>query len=260
MRVLRIGLFFLGLFLAGALRVHESYGTEADTAGSFTALPSNRILELVASTNSIGSLAICEAEGNCQDGIKTYIYNGHKDPGNKVMNYGFCSDQGEGGGTVEGADIWCLENLKERIPYALYQFEALYLNTDKHWIGILNTLDLYNQASPRVSESFPTKYRNALSHQGEGWDAIVHARVEAFRTSDGILNAGNLKYGLFGICYREPFYRRRLYKLPLMREAWRYKCIELDQRRRVTAIKNTITRLNAPRTALKIVDDTNYLK
>ena len=47
---------------------------------------SGELNNLFADISSIGVLAICTAEGNCQlDGSKTKLYSGHVDPGNGVI-------------------------------------------------------------------------------------------------------------------------------------------------------------------------------
>ncbi len=56
-----------------------------------------KLNDLFANNSSIGVLAICAAEGNCTiDGKKTSLYYYHLDPGNRVLNRGWCSDQGRG--------------------------------------------------------------------------------------------------------------------------------------------------------------------
>ena len=50
-----------------------------------------RLNDLFADNSSVGVLAICTAEGNCQlDGSKTKLYSGHVDPGNGI---GLCIPQ-----------------------------------------------------------------------------------------------------------------------------------------------------------------------
>ena len=47
---------------------------------------SGELNDLFADNSSIGVLAICTAEGNCQlDGSRTKLYSGHVDPGNGVI-------------------------------------------------------------------------------------------------------------------------------------------------------------------------------
>ncbi|MDZ7958078.1 MAG: hypothetical protein RMY34_09270 [Aulosira sp. DedQUE10] len=207
---------------------------------------SGRLDSLFANNSSVGVLAICVAEGNCQiDGSKTLNYFQNIDPGNGLINRGWCSDQGRGGFNLANADAGCLRRTQSRIPRLIEKMKRVGLNPEQYEEAFVNGADLWNQASPRVSDAFSTTYRAALNQGLQGHKAILWARVEAFRDNSGELSAGNIDLnrgvyrGLFGICAnpQNTYYQTRLQTYPLMSERWRWYCIALDQNRRVEAIK-----------------------
>lgn len=198
------------------------------------------ISNLFASVDSTGSKAICAAEGNCKTtGEKTDIYDGHKDPGNGKHNRGFCSDQGRSKGKIENADKGCLEYLNSRTKLLKQSFEKENINPEPE--VFINAVDLWNQASPRVSDVFANKYAIAINNKQE--NPILWARVESFRKRNGELEAGNANIGLFGICNNpNNDYYKELNGIQSFSEEWRWKCISLDQQRRITAIKLSLTK------------------
>ncbi|OUL24142.1 hypothetical protein BV378_19685 [Nostoc sp. RF31YmG] len=211
---------------------------------------SGRLDSLFANNSSVGVLAICVAEGNCQiDGSKTQNYFQNIDPGNGLLNRGWCSDQGRGGSNLANADTGCLRRIQSRIPRLIERMKRVGLNPEHYLEAFVNATDLWNQASPRVSDAFPTAYRIALNQGLQGYEAILWARVEAFRDASGELLAGNINMergvyrGLFGICAnpQNTYYQSRLQTYPLMSERWRWSCIALDQKRRVKAIQSVFT-------------------
>ncbi|MEL6462770.1 MAG: hypothetical protein AAFQ91_31870 [Cyanobacteria bacterium J06621_15] len=206
---------------------------------------SGSLNDLFADNSSIGVLAICTAEGNCQlNGSKTKLYSGHVDPGNRVFNRGWCSDQGRGGNNLDNADAICLERTRSRIPRLVNKLQAFGINPKQNIEAFINSLDQWNQASPRVSDAFPKKYADALKKGLTGKEAILWARVEAFRKSDGELEAGNSRVGLFSICMnsQNTYYIARLQQYPKFSERWRWNCIALDQKRRLEAINQVLVR------------------
>ena len=86
------------------------------------------------------------------------------------------------------------------------------------------------------------KYADALKKGLKDKEAILWARVEAFRKSDGELEAGNSRFGLFSICVnpQNTYYTARLRKYPTWSERWRWNCIALDQKRRLEAINKVL--------------------
>ena len=206
---------------------------------------SGELNDLFADNSSIGVLAICTAEGNCQlDGSKTKLYSGHVDPGNGVINRGWCSDQGRGGNNLDNADAVCLKRTRSRIPRLVKKLEAFGINPKQNIEAFINNLDQWNQASPRVSDAFPKKYADALKKGLKGKEAILWARVEAFRKSNRELEAGNSRVGLFSICLnpKNTYYTNRLKQFPMWSERWRWNCIALDQKRRLEAINKVLLR------------------
>ncbi|MGB6300403.1 MAG: hypothetical protein WBF90_30105 [Rivularia sp. (in: cyanobacteria)] len=77
-----------------------------------------------------------------------------------------------------------------------------------------------------------------------GKEAILWARVEAFRKSNGELEAGNSRVGLFSICAnpQNTYYITRLRQYSMWSERWRWNCIALDQQRRQEAINQVLMR------------------
>ncbi|NEO85518.1 MAG: M23 family metallopeptidase [Spirulina sp. SIO3F2] len=181
--------------------------------------------QLFATLDSPGLRAIGYAEGTLTlEGKPTQAYWGHSDPGNFRRNQGWCSDQGRGGGNVELANQKCLERVQQRLELIKTDLQAAQLNPETQPLVLVNTVDLYNQASPWVSRQFPAAYRRARQQGLNGEQAIVWARVEAFRRR-GKIDAS----GLIGICQREG------------RRVSDWDCVAADQRRRVQAISAVLT-------------------
>ncbi|WP_194005416.1 hypothetical protein [aff. Roholtiella sp. LEGE 12411] len=220
-------------FLCGgmvSIVIISSFGNEiVNSTTSKARVSDSKLEELFASSNSLGAKAICAAEGNCENGMKTWRYVGHNDPANGKLNRGWCSDQGRAKGNLDSADQGCLEYVNERVPKLIEAFQSKGIEVEPE--TFINAIDLWNQASPRVSDSYPGKYAEALKKGMEPKEAIDYARVEAFRLN-GKLDAG----GLFRICRREG----RYLQYPLMSEAWRRKCIGEDQKRRAIAIASVV--------------------
>jgi hypothetical protein len=206
---------------------------------------SGKLNTLFASNSSVGVLAICAAEGNCtSEGKKTSSYYYNLDPGNSADNRGWCSDQGRGGRNIDNADAGCLTRTRSRIPRLVRKIQAAGVNPEQNIEVFLNSLDQWNQASPHVSDAFAFRYADALKKGLKGKEAILWARVEAFRRSDGDLVAGNSRVGLFSICAnpKNTYYTTRLQQYSMFSERWRWNCIALDQRRRLEAINEVLAR------------------
>lgn len=157
---------------------------------------SGNLNTLFASNSSVGVLAICAAEGNCGlDGSKTMLYSGHVDPGNGVLNRGWYSDQGRGGKNLNNADVGCLIRTRRRSTRLVRKMQAVGVNPEQNIEVFINSLDQWNQAYPRVSDVFAKRYVDAIQKGLNGKEAILWARVEAFRRRDGELEAGNLRVG-----------------------------------------------------------------
>ncbi|WP_245912037.1 hypothetical protein [Brunnivagina elsteri] len=216
-----------------------------DNISEFSTSYSGNLNSLFANNSSVGVLAICAAEGNCQiDGRKTSLYYYHVDPGNRKVNRGFCSDQGRGGTNLVNADAGCLSRTRSRIPRLVRKLQNSSINPEQNIEAFINNLDQWNQASPRVSDSFPKKYADAQNKGLKGKEAILWARVEAFRRRNGELEAGSSRVGLFSICAnpKNTYYTTRLQQYSIFSERWRWNCIALDQRRRLEAINQVLAR------------------
>ncbi|MEA5470433.1 hypothetical protein [Spirulina sp. 06S082] len=201
--------------------------------------------QLFASPVTLGMLAIGVAEGNYRVFTEnetlyveqTSLYFGHTDPGNlswgeRVTNYGPCSDQGRSGGNIELAEKMCSQRALDRLPTNLLDLHNAGINPDYALEAVLNTADLYNQASPIHSRRFPQAL--AIAQQGglHGLEAIAWARTASFylNANDELdLDSGqNRASGLLGICSRE---RRGLTE---------WDCVYMDQMRRTKAIGSVL--------------------
>ncbi len=203
-------------------------------------IPTDRrmnIEELFSNIDSPGNLAICRAEGNCaKNGEFTSLYYGHIDPskiGAKgVLNQGFCSDYGKSKpGDIDGANRGCLHRIKLRLPRLTKLFQQQNIDIKEHKIAFVNSLDLWNQAAPRVSDNFPKLYAVNIRNRLPIDNAIRKARVDAFKLSAN---------GLFNICSRELFYINKLTAYPQYSTEWKRKCIDIDQNRRRLAINSVL--------------------
>ncbi|MCT7984977.1 hypothetical protein NG796_17025 [Laspinema sp. A4] len=200
------------------------------------------IADVAKNMDSIAVLAIGHAEGNLTvSGQYTSLIHGHIDPsligGRKVLNKGWCSNYGKGG-TLEQANQGCLKRTQSRINLIASRMEKHGLPPEQHLELFLNILDLWNQASPRVSDVAPSVAGNLHKKGLRGEDFILTTRVESFRDeTTEQLSAG----GLFNICANPANQAHDFVKsYPHRSEQWRAACIRWDQRRRATAIRNVL--------------------
>ncbi|MGB3206235.1 MAG: D-alanyl-D-alanine dipeptidase [Crinalium sp.] len=199
--------------------------------------------KLFENSKSIGNVAICAAEGNClADGSGThsslYLQGGHFDPANGVFNRGFCSDQGRGK-DMNDADIKCVERNKSRLDRITQKMTAEGTPPQQHIKAFISGIDQWNQASPRVSDKFPSKYSQALKQGMTEEAAIKWARVEAFRNWQGQLEANGLKR----VCDEWKFSQKQkagLIDLDSNSQKYLMRCIDYDQSRRRNAIAATL--------------------
>ncbi len=200
---------------------------------------------LFAAPTSLGMVAIGVAEGNyrllVKDGTlyvqQTPFYFGHTDPGNLswgdvVSNYGPCSDQGRSKGDIALAERICLERALNGLPTQLFDLNAAGIDPNLDLEAVLNTADLYNQASPIHSRYFPKALAIARNGGLKGIEALAWARTASFYLNlnneldvEGGLNQAT---GLIGICAREN------------RPTTEWQCVYDDQLRRVKAIANVL--------------------
>lgn len=200
---------------------------------------------LFASPTSLGMVAIGVAEGNYRLVVKngvlyvqqTPLYFGHTDPGNLswgdvVTNFGPCSDQGRSGGNMALAEQMCLERALNALPVQLVDLNAAGINPIGDIEALLNTADLYNQASPIHSRYFPRALAIARRGGLKGIDAIAWARTASFYLNTNneldIEKGINQASGLLGICAREN------------RPVTEWQCVYGDQMRRVQAITTVL--------------------
>lgn len=200
---------------------------------------------LFTSPTALGMLVIGVAEGNYRvwsDDDTIYVqqnasYFGHTDPGNLswgevVTNYGPCSDQGYSKGDIALAEQWCLERSLDRLGIHLQDLSAAGINPDLDIDAVLNTADLYNQATPVHSRRFPQALAMAKSGGLQGVEALAWARTASFYLNSknelDLETGANQANGLIGICARQG------------RTITEWQCVYEDQRRRVEAIDNVV--------------------
>lgn len=200
---------------------------------------------LFAAPTSIGMVAIGVAEGNyrliTKDGT-LYVqqnpsYFGHTDPGNlswgdRVTNFGPCSDQGRSGGNLALAEQLCLERARYALPVQLVDLNVAGIDPNQDLEAVLNVADLYNQAKPIHSRYFPQALAIARRGGLAGIEAIAWARTASFYLNTNnqmdIERGSNQATGLLGICIREG------------RPITEWQCVYNDQMRRVKAITNAL--------------------
>jgi hypothetical protein len=255
---LHLGIFGMTSAIAFVARVDQLAITTTEVVNKLPPISTpkvtpNPVKNLFATSSSIGVVALCTAEGNCRpDGSKTKLYFGHADPSDGVtMNKGWCSNFGRGG-DISQADDGCLKRANSRIPYLKNKMRSFGIPPEQNIEAFVNVVDVWNQAAFKASDIFPQKYAQAVSLGFRGQEAILWARVESFRNKKGQLSAGNAKVddygrfirgsGLFGICAnpRNDFYQKSLSAYPVMSERWRWKCIAIDQGRRMRAINSVL--------------------
>ena len=197
--------------------------------------------QLYQSPTSLGVVAVGLAEGNYTMSIQggnlyvqpTGNYYGHTDPGNlswgeRVTNYGPCSDQGRSRGNIAVAERMCVERLRDRLPTLLVDLNAAGVDPYADLPALLNAADLYNQASPVHSRWFP--HALAIAKRGGlyGIQAYAWARTASFYLDENdrlnVERGTNRAGGLLGICARDG------------RAATQWDCVYADQMRRVRAI------------------------
>lgn len=169
--------------------------------------------------NSIGNIAICYAEGNCEEGNKSSRYFGHDDPGNGKKNKGYCSSQ-KSAQNIDEANKHCLDRTHEALPRinSLMQSKGI---QDK--LFYVNIVDLHNQASDWVWQGAVSYFASNQSKLS-GDELIIESRVYGFYR-DGRLDAS----GLFNAC-----------KIDGNNQQQAYKCIHHDQERRFNEIKKVM--------------------
>jgi hypothetical protein len=200
---------------------------------------------IFATPTSIGMVAIGVAEGNyrlvVKDGTlfvqQTASYFGHTDPGNlswgeRVTNFGPCSDQGRSRGNIALAEQICLDRAKGQLPTHLVDLNAAGIDPNLDLEAVLNAADLYNQASPIHSRYFPKALAIARNGGLTGIEALAWARTASFYLNANdeldLQNGANQASGLLGICIREQSARTE------------WQCVHRDQMRRVKAITSVL--------------------
>jgi hypothetical protein len=202
-------------------------------------------LPLFETPTSLGMVTIAVAEGTYRlvekDGTlyvqQTPAFFGHIDPGNlswgqKVTNYGPCSDQGRSRGNIALAEQLCLERSRSALPTHLVDLNAAGIDPNQDLEAVLNTADLYNQASPIHSRYFPKALAMAQRGGLRGVEALAWARTASFYLNTNneldVERGSNQATGLIGICAREN------------RWITEWQCVYEDQMRRVKAIANAV--------------------
>lgn len=202
-------------------------------------------LPLFDTPTSLGMVTIAVAEGTYRlvekDGTlyvqQTPAFFGHIDPGNlswgeRVTNYGPCSDQGRSRGNIALAEQWCLERARGTLATHLVDLNTAGIDPNQDLEAVLNAADLYNQASPIHSRYFPKALAIAKRGGLSGVEAIAWARTASFYLNTNneldVEKGSNQATGLIGICAREN------------RWITEWQCVHEDQMRRVKAISKAV--------------------
>jgi hypothetical protein len=222
-----ISLALLGYFIVISEIAFGSKEAE-DNLSSFDGIPTS-VKDLFAEVESPGNLGIALAEGTKDElGQETPLIRGHIDPATlgrrRVINQGFCSDFGRSApGDIDGANRGCLQRMKSRLPRLTRLFLQQGLNPDEYIEAYWNSVDLWNQGSPYVSDNFPQMYNDNLKVGKSNDEAIRKARVDSFE-----LKAN----GLYYICRNSQPFISKLRGLKVNSRKWKEKCADLDQNRR----------------------------
>ncbi|MGB0564013.1 MAG: hypothetical protein ACPGVO_19765 [Spirulinaceae cyanobacterium] len=106
------------------------------------------------------------------------------------------------------------------------------INPDTDLEAVINTADLYNQASPVHSRLFPQALKMAYDGGLQGVEAMAWARTASFYVNGNnqldIQNGRNVASGLLGICAREG------------RAVTEWECVYGDQLRRARAVASVL--------------------
>ncbi|QQR45081.1 LysM peptidoglycan-binding domain-containing protein [Myxococcus xanthus] len=173
--------------------------TPAGTAGVSGTQNGYRNVDLTAfrqgGSNSESAIVVGTSEGNrTPNGGFTASYGGHTDPGNAKHNRGSFSYQGGGANSPSHADeIWNRE-LGRVTPQ--YQRAAERAGLDPNNALLASTFyDLHTQ-SPRAAQNFLNRElpRLAQDPRGVTAEALVDARVNAYRTDNGQISASGFDH------------------------------------------------------------------
>ncbi|WP_284664299.1 LysM peptidoglycan-binding domain-containing protein [Myxococcus sp. SDU36] len=173
--------------------------TPAGTAGVSGTQNGYRNIDLTAfrqgGTNSESAIVVGTSEGNrTPNGGFTASFGGHTDPGNARHNRGSFSYQGSGASSPSHADeIWNRE-LGRVTPQ--YQRAAERAGLDPNNALLASTFyDLHTQ-SPRAAQNFLNRELPRLAQDPRGVtpEALVDARVNAFRRDDGQISASGFNH------------------------------------------------------------------
>ncbi|NJP08074.1 MAG: hypothetical protein HC866_00185 [Leptolyngbyaceae cyanobacterium RU_5_1] len=167
-----------------------------------------------------GAIAIGNAEGTLNaDGTPNWLYYGHPDPANHLINMGFGSWQASLVKNVEEADQKAMDRIKtECVPYTIKTFAEQGLALTPRLL--VESCDIWIQA-PRAAVDFAWNLKNCQQQGTIGDDAILCARLK---------NYSDPATGEFEVAaiFRQP------------------GALEADQRRRMGEIADTLMRFRVP--------------
>lgn len=199
-------------------------------AATKTSVVVGNVNDLFKTSTSIGSIALCAAEGNClPDGSKTKFYKLHRDPGDGRINGGYCSaSAGRNPGTSHMTGLAQLEELCRRENQGDARmlagiFASHGLDPKKHISAFVNAVDMANQMNNKHAVAFVGDYaRNPGMEMG------------LLRAKSSHTKLGGLHKACFGI-HR---FRKSTSK--------KHACVVKDQRRRASQIEKVL----APKASL----------
>ena len=158
----------LGFFVAfppTVAAVKQATGVNIDPTGLFS------------SVDSLGSVAIGNAEGNLSGTAKTQNYQGHTDPGNGAANLGQFSWQAGGCSTPTECDKLGLKRLQGFVPKMTEKAKQAGVKLDSE--AIVNGADLVIQA-PLAADDYITRLKQCQQQGKAGSEAVLCARTQSF--------------------------------------------------------------------------------
>jgi hypothetical protein len=132
---------FFAAFPPTVAAVKQATGVNIDPSGLFS------------SVDSVGSVAIGNAEGNLSGTQKTANYQGHTDPGNGAKNQGMFSWQAGGCSTPAECDQRGLQRLQNFVPKLQQQAQKQGVKLDTE--AMVNGADLVIQAPLAANDLSP---------------------------------------------------------------------------------------------------------
>lgn len=201
---------------------------------------------LFATPKSLGSLAICAAEGNCTpQGKPLGNYKGHGDPGDGNHNKGYCSSSAgrrgyRGKFDVNKANQFCTEENTNDEKYVAAIFQKAGVDPSQHLLAYISAVDFGNQARDSHAKAFAKAYVDQVQ---KGKTKFSADEVGTLRTQVSYKKLG----GLHRACRNwSNSTKRRVGVSNIRSDREKFKCVKYDQQRRVDAIASVLNTQTTP--------------